>query len=146
MITKDIVILKSEVMPDVYKITGYTSKLSEQENQPDKTSATEDEKTLLSLYFVSALSAVCDFSLLYSYISKKDDEGCTIHMNLPANYDEDCLILLEEAIRDFCVNFILQHWFNISKKNELEFYTAKCQSLKSDITGLLSKRTKPTRT
>ena len=68
MIQKDITITKANVMSEVYKITGYTAKDSEQEVEPDKVAATEDEIKLLESYYGEAITGMTDIVSNYGYL------------------------------------------------------------------------------
>lgn len=143
---KEVTILKADVMPEVYKITGYTAKDTEQEKiDSDKISATEDELSLLETYYNESLTSLNETLSHYGYIGTDDALKCVFELTLPSNWDSNYETALQKNMNQYIVFKICQMWFNISKKNEVEYYAASCESLRMKIVKILNERVKPTR-
>lgn len=145
MIQKDITITKANVMSEVYKITGYTAKGSEQEVEPDKVAATEDEIKLLESYYGEAITGMTDIVSNNGYLKSDDSTSCIFNISMPSNWNVNLLSALEKNMNQFMMNFICGRWFNISKKNEVNFYTSLSVEMKNKIIRILNERIKPTR-
>lgn len=132
----------SVIMPEVYKITGYTGVKSE---DLDKISSTEDDVALLDSYFEEAMSYIQDVVIRFGgvVLNNKDAE---IILNMPSNWNSTILSSLSRTMRQFTVNYICMQWFNLSKKEEVKNYEDSCERLTEAMKKYLFERVKPSRT
>ena len=61
----EVTLNKAEIMPEVYKITGYTGAKSKDVEQ---ISSSEDDENILNSYFGEAVSSVADIVSRYGYL------------------------------------------------------------------------------
>lgn len=145
MIQKDITITKANIMSEVYKITGYTAKDSERELEPDKVTATEDEIKLLESYYGEAVTGMTDIISNHGYLKTDDATSCVFSLSMPSNWNNNLSSALDKNVSQYMVNFICGRWFNISKKEEVNFYTSLGVEMKLKVAKILNERTKPIR-
>lgn len=136
------VLSKSEIMPEVYKITGHTGVKS---GDVDKISSTEDDLNILDSYFGESISAIADIISRQGYLSDETSELSTFCLTLPANWNKNAKSALEKTIRQYAVNYICMQWFNLSKKDEVKYYGEVCDNLAISIKKYLLERERPKR-
>lgn len=135
-------ISRANIMPEVYKITGYTGT---KEGDIDKISSTEDDLKIIESYFMEAMNAIGDLMSRYDYTVSDTGIQYTFTMSLPDNWKNDMSGPLTKALGLYATNFICRQWFNLSKKAEVEYYTSMCAALETSIKKYLSERKRPTR-
>lgn len=131
---------KSAIMPEVYRITGYTG---DKNSDMDKISSTEDDVALLSSYFEEAMSMLQDVIMRFGTVSWADGDA-EIDLVMPSNW-KDNTAAMKRSCRQLAVNYICMMWFNVSKKEEVKSYEETCERLTSAINKYLFERTRPTR-
>lgn len=139
----EISIAKTDVMPDVYRITGYTGTKAK---DIDQVSSTEDDSDLLDGYFAEAATSLAETVSREGYLDSDLSTNATYTFVLPANWKNTMRAALEKAIRQYLVNHVCMQWFNLARKEETAYYTAMCADLAQSIRKYLLERGKPTRT
>lgn len=138
----DIVLNKSEIMPEVYKITGHTGAKS---GDIEKVSSSEDDVNILDSYFGEAISGIADIISRQGYLSEETANVSTFCLTLPANWKQTVKNALEKAMKQYVINYICMQWFNLSKKDEVKYYGEVCDSLAIAMKKYLLERDKPER-
>ena len=143
MTDTDITILKTDVMPEVYKITGVTGVKG---GNIDHISATDDDSQILDSYFAEAAESLAEILSRDGYLSEIDSTSATYTLSMPANWKQSVLTALKKSMHLYLADYICMQWFNLSRKEEVEYYTNLCTELGLGIKLYLSEREKPTKT
>ena len=138
----DITLSRADIMPEVYKITGYTGVKNE---DIDKISSSEDDLNILGSYFGEAVSSIADIISRYGYLSTETSEYSKFCLTLPANWNKKVKSALEKSMKQYVSNYICMQWFNLSKKEEVTYYGTVCDELAVAIKKYLLDREKPKR-
>lgn len=133
---------KADVMPEVYKITGYTGAKT---GDVDKISSTEDDENILDSYFGEAASYLDDILGRWGYLSQDNSTGCQITLDMPSNWNANVLSSLTKTMKQYMVDYICMQWFNLSKKDDVEYYSSLCAEISQSIKRYLLERIRPTR-
>ena len=133
----DIILNKSDIMPEVYKITGYTGAKNE---DMDKISSTEDDVNILDSYFGEAISSIADIISRQGYLSSETEESSTFCFALPTNWNQNLKKALEKSMKQYVSNYVCMQWFNLSKKEEVQYYGTVCDELAVAIIKYLLER------
>lgn len=140
-------ISKSSVFAEVSKITGYTGKNVqgniENEKLFDLVAATTDEEDLLSTYWNDALETLFDSVKKYGASVSDTSSGRTFTFDLPSNFDSSGTSSIEKTMNLCVINWICAKWFNVSKKDEVEYYEREAGRLLNNLSRLLNARKKP---
>lgn len=140
MTSKTIIIQRSSVLAEVYKITGYTGS----KNKNDEISSTSDDDDLLNSYFEEAANSVTELLFGYGYCSVSGGVA-TYNLSFPSNWNNNMLGPLTNSIIRYIANYICMQWFSISKKEDVTYYNNLCTSLTQSIHKYITERNKPTR-
>ena len=135
---------KDLVLEEISRLTGYTGKTSN-EVDVDKISVTSDEGELMTSFWKATINEL--FSIVERFAStvdNKEDEA-SYNLNMPSNFDVKATSSIETTMQSFMVNLICSKWFNISKKEEVKYYTSEAERNSLNIRSLLNKRCKPTK-
>lgn len=138
----DITLSRADIMPEVYKITGYTGVKNE---DMDKISSSEDDLNILGSYFGEAVSSIADIISRYGYLSTETSEYSKFCLTLPVNWNKKVKSALEKSMKQYVSNYICMQWFNLSKKEEVTYYGTVCDELAVAIKKYLLDREKPKR-
>lgn len=138
----DIALNRNEIMSEVYKITGHTGAKS---GDIDKISSTEDDLNILESYFGEAISSISDIISRQGYLAEEAPNFSTFCLTLPANWKMKIKNALEKTMKQYTINYICMQWFNLSKKDEVKYYSEVCDSLSISIKKYLLEREKPIR-
>jgi hypothetical protein len=138
----EITILQSDIMPEVYKITGYTGRNA---GETDKVSSTEDESNILLSYWGEAVSGLSEVITRHGYLQTDGTDKAIFAFNLPSSWNTNVLASLTRCMNQYVVNFICKRWFNLSKKDEVAYYDKLCIDLAINIKKHLAERKKPQR-
>ena len=136
----DISILKENIFPAVYQITGYSGKIGK---DIDNLSTTEDDKNILSLYMDEAITNLSDIISRKSYLKSEDDTTIVITFNMPANWNINAQTSLSKNLTQYLVNYICYKWFVITKQDTIKSYSDTLESIVLKIRQNLSERNKP---
>lgn len=135
----EVEINKQEVFDEVGLITSRTGQHAK---NVDGISATDDEMNIMKSFWDDSLSELYDIVRRFSSLSETEF-GASYTFSLPSNWNSDTSASLTKCMRQFCVNFICAKWFNVSKKDEVGYYTGLCNGLGEKIKRLLIERKKP---
>lgn len=133
----NIIIDKSSILTEVYKITGYTGKKAK---KFDDISSTSDEEDILDSYFTEGITAISDIISRYGYLSDN-----SIKLTMPANYNINVNTALTNAMKQYVIDYICMQWFNMSNKDDVKYYAELLVGLTLQIRKYLMERTKPIR-
>jgi hypothetical protein len=133
---------KADIMPEVYRITGYTGVKSK---DIDAVSSSEDDADILNSYFGEAVSSISDIVSRYGYLSADTDVGSTFCFSLPANWKQSVKTALEKSLKQYVSNYICMQWFNLAKKEEVSYYVSICNEQAVAIRKYLLERERPRR-
>lgn len=142
-----VTISQTNVMPEVYKITGYTGQKGK---DMDTISSTSDDANILIPYFGEAIEHLSDVVSRYGYISESDEEetddtSATIILELPTNWKSAVQTVLEKTMQRFVVHYICMQWFNLAKKDEVKYYAESCDAMALAIRKYIMERERPSR-
>lgn len=140
----NIEIAASAVLPEVYKITGYTGKKAVQDKDMDRISSTVDDGGILQGYFVEACNALGDVVSRFGYASSLSTSSVTYALTLPANWKTGVQTSMTNAMKLYLVNAICRQWFNLSQKGEVAYYEGQMTICADSIRKYLCERAKPT--
>lgn len=138
----EITLNKADIMPEVYKITGYTAVKNQ---DMDKISSSEDDLNILNSYFGEAVSSIADVVSRYGYILDETDEHSILCFELPSSWKQAVRMALEKSLKQYVSNFICMQWFNLSKKEEVTYYGTVCDEQAIAIKKYLLERERPKR-
>lgn len=138
----EIVLNKADIMPEVYKITGYTAAKNK---DMETISSTEDDLNILNSYFGEAISSIADTISRYGYLSAETVESSTFCFALPSSWKQTVKKALEKSLKQYVSNFICMQWFNLSKKEEVTYYGKICDEQAVAIRKYLLERERPKR-
>lgn len=130
---------KNKVMEEVYKITGYTGAKTDGEVM-DKISSTEDDLRLLDSYYNEAVGSLSEIIANFGAVINSE-----VKLALPVNWDASAKNSVETNLANYLVNYVCVKWFNLTKKDDMAYYTELVSALSQSIITLLCKRTKPKR-
>ena len=140
-----ITITAAELLPEVYKITGYTGQKAVQDKDVDRISSTSDDGNILAGYFMESCNALADIFARTGYASALTQTSVTYALTFPANWKVGVLTSMTNACRTYLVNYICRLWFNLSQKGEVTYYEGQCDQIADTIRKFMYERTKPTR-
>lgn len=138
----EVILNKAEIMPEVYKITGYTGAKN---MDIEKISSTEDDLNILDSYFGEAVSSIADIVSRYGYLSNETENGSTFCFDLPSSWKIAVRKALEKSLKQYVSNYICMQWFNLSKKEEVTYYGTVCDEQAIAIKKYLLERERPKR-
>ena len=131
----EVTLNKAEIMPEVYKITGYTGAKN---MDIEKISSTEDDLNILDSYFGEAVSSIADIVSRYGYLSNETEKSSTFWKIAVKK-------ALEKSLKQYVSNYICMQWFNLSKKEEVTYYGIVCDKQAVAIKKYLLERERPKR-
>lgn len=134
-----VTISKANIFDEVSLITSRTGQHAK---DIDGVSATDDEQNIIKSFWSDSLSELYDFVRRFASLSETDTEA-TYKFSLPTNWNEEVGPVLKMCMNQFCVNYICAKWFNVSKKDEVEYYLKVCSGLGDKIKRLITERKKP---
>ena len=138
----EVTLNKAEIMPEVYKITGYTGAKN---MDIEKISSTEDDLNILDSYFGEAVSSIADIVSRYGYLSNETEKSSTFCFDLPSSWKIAVKKALEKSLKQYVSNYICLQWFNLSKKEEVTYYGTVCDEQAVAIKKYLLERERPKR-
>ena len=138
----EVTLNKAEIMPEVYKITGYTGA---KKMDIEKISSTEDDLNILDSYFGEAVSSIADIVSRYGYLSNETENSSTFCFDLPSSWKIAVRKALEKSLKQYVSNYICMQWFNLSKKEEVTYYGTVCDEQAIAIKKYLLERERPKR-
>lgn len=133
---------KEDVMPEVYKITGYTGVKS---NDMDGISSTEDDDSILQSYLEEAASNLSGIISGESSSFEISTDSITYTLLLPANWKQGVKPALQKSMSLYIINFVCMQWFNLSKKDDVTYYSSLCENVALAVKKHLCERNKPQR-
>ena len=136
-----ITIPKDNVMSEVYKITGYTGSKA---GDIDKISSTKDESKILNSYLKEAIGSISDIISAYGVIKETDSE-CIIDLIMPANWKVAVKDSLITNLSNYLTNFVCLKWFNLTHKEDVEYYNNILKTISANIIKLFCERIRPIR-
>lgn len=133
---------KSDVMPEVYKITGMTGKKND---DMDGISSTEDDDAILYSYLEEAASNLSGILSGESSSFEMSADSITYTLLLPANWKHGVQPALEKSMRLYVINYVCMQWFNLTKKDYVAYYSSLCETIALAIKKHLCERSRPKR-
>lgn len=133
---------KSDVMPEVYKITGMTGKKND---DMDGISSTEDDDSILYSYLEEAASNLSGILSSESSSFEMSADSITYTLLLPANWKQGVQPALEKSMRLYVINYVCMQWFNLAKKDDVAYYSSLCETIALAIKKHLCERSRPKR-
>lgn len=132
---KTATITKATILSDVYRITSYQARNTE---NFDTLSASADDKDLVESLLDDSVTELLDEFKKYSASFTDPDFSFT----LPSNVDEPGLLGLEKSIKMFLVSRVCAKWFDV---NHLEAGVHDKTSIQQivNIKRMFNLRTKP---
>ena len=140
-----ITITAAELLPDVYKITGYTGKKAVTDKDIDRISSDSDDANILGDYFMEACNALADIFTRTGYASAMTSTSVTYALTFPANWKSGVLTSMTKACKTYIVNYMCRLWFNLAQKGEVAYYEGQCDQLADTIRKFMYERVKPVR-
>lgn len=137
-----ITLYKADIIPEVYKITGYTGAKSKDVEQ---ISSSEDDENILNSYFGEAVSSVADIVSRYGYLSEETNEFSAFCFVLPSSWKQTVKMALEKSLKQYVSNYICMQWFNLTSKEEVTYYGTICDEQAIAIKKYLLERERPKR-
>lgn len=136
----DITILKSDILPEVYTITGYNGKAAK---DIDAISTTDDDKSILSIYMDEALTDLSEIVSRSGFLKTDDDTSFVFSFTLPDNWNTNTQTSLSKNISQYVVNYICYKWFMFTKQDVSKSYIDTITNIVLKIRKNLTERNKP---
>lgn len=133
---------KDTIMPEVYKITGHAGAKG---GGMEQVSSTEDDIAVLESYFGEAVNNMADTMAWYGTLSSYDADTAVFAFELPANWKTAMQSALEQAMELYAINYICMQWFNLTKKDEVQYYANVCTGQAAAARRCLLERERPSR-
>ncbi len=137
-----VTIKKSDVLPEVYKITGYTGVKS---NDIDGISSTEDDDALLGSYMEEAANNLAGILSRECSMPDTQADNISFTLTLPANWKQGVKKALQKSMALYIVNFMCMQWFNLSHKDDVKYYADMCTGLSLLVKKYVCERERPER-
>lgn len=137
-----VTIIKSSVLEEVYKLTGYTGS---KHDDIDKLSSTEDDALLLTSFYKEGTSSLSDEVSRFGSMTAESDSDSTFKFELPSSWNDKFTSSLQKSMAQYVVSYVCAKWFNLMMKDESKYYDGICNGLSASITKYLCERKRPSR-
>lgn len=138
---------KIEIYEEVSKVTAYIGGKNVDANGKslyDQVFVTDADKEMIDSFFSSATSNVATALEHTVKDVKVSDNGVSLTLRMPSNFNTAMEKPLTDSITDYIVNSIVAAWCAITKKDE-ESYATKASVLLQQVNAMQYLRQKPKR-
>lgn len=138
---------KIEIYEEVSKVTAYIGGKNVDANGKslyDQVFVTDADKEMIDSFFSSATSNVATALEHTVKDVKVSDNGVSLTLRMPSNFNTAMEKPLTDSITDYIVNSIVAAWCAITKKDE-ESYATKASVLLQQVNAMQYLRQRPKR-
>lgn len=138
---------KIEIYEEVSKVTAYIGGKNVDANGKslyDQVFVTDADKEMIDSFFSSATSNVATALEHTVKDVKVSDNGVSLTLRMPSNFNTAMEKPLADSITDYIVNSIVAAWCAITKKDE-ESYATKASALLQQVNAMQYLRQRPKR-